>query len=312
MTAVTKRLFIRLLYFPSGPVLLVSDFQVLIETVASKKSVCAIYAPNGNFGQSLFMQEFALDKNTTKNPAASRVGNGSGSVERSGTSGRKVLVVEDDDSLASFLSEELRGQKFIVDQVSDGEAALSALEAKHGFDLLIVDLNLPKLDGISLIRKVRPGQPKLPILVLTARSRVEDRVQALESGADDCLNKPFSLLELLARVHALLRRNSGMIPDCSTVGDLQLFRQERRVERNGRRIELTPREFAILEVLMRNAGHPVSRATLLEEVWNMSPDATTNIVDVYVKYVRDKIDLPGERKLTHTLRGFGYELRDAQ
>jgi DNA-binding response OmpR family regulator len=258
------------------------------------------------------MQEFALDKNTTKNPAASRVGNGSGSVERSGTSGRKVLVVEDDDSLASFLSEELRGQKFIVDQVSDGEAALSALEAKHGFDLLIVDLNLPKLDGISLIRKVRPGQPKLPILVLTARSRVEDRVQALESGADDCLNKPFSLLELLARVHALLRRNSGMIPDCSTVGDLQLFRQERRVERNGRRIELTPREFAILEVLMRNAGHPVSRATLLEEVWNMSPDATTNIVDVYVKYVRDKIDLPGERKLTHTLRGFGYELRDAQ
>jgi DNA-binding response OmpR family regulator len=149
-------------------------------------------------------------------------------------------------------------------------------------------------------------------MVLTARSRVEDRVHALQNGADDCLNKPFSLLELMARVQALLRRNSGMIPDCSTVGDLQLHRQERRVERNGRRIELTPREFAILEVLTRNAGHPVSRATLLEEVWNMSPDATTNIVDVYVKYVRDKIDLPGEKKLTHTLRGFGYELRDDQ
>jgi DNA-binding response OmpR family regulator len=246
------------------------------------------------------------------NPVASCVEIASGTAESNGTSGRQVLVVEDDDSLADFLSEELRSQGFIVDQASDGEAALSALEAKRRFDLLIVDLNLPRLDGISVIRTVRLEQPKLPIMVLTACSRVEDRVNALESGADDCLNKPFSLLELLARVHALLRRNSGMIPDCSTVGDLQLCRQERRVERNGRRIKLTPREFAILEVLIRNAGHPVSRATLLEEVWNMSPDATTNIVDVYVKYVRDKIDLPGEQKLTHTLRGFGYELRDAQ
>lgn len=258
------------------------------------------------------MQELALEKSTTDNAIAPRVGNAPGAAECKGTAGRQVLVVEDDDSLAGFLSDELRSQGFVVEQVSDGEAAMSALEAKRRFDLLIVDLNLPKLDGIGVIRKVRPQQPKLPILVLTARSRVEDRVNALQNGADDCLNKPFSLLELLARVQALLRRNSGMIPDCSTVGDLQLYRQERRVERNGRRIELTPREFAILEVLMRNAGHPVSRATLLEEVWNMSPDATTNIVDVYVKYVRDKIDLPGERKLTHTLRGFGYELRDAQ
>ena len=258
------------------------------------------------------MHELALEKITIDNPPASCVGIASGTAERNGASGRQVLVVEDDDSLAGFLSEELRSQGFIVDQVSDGEAALTALEAKRRFDLLIVDLNLPKLDGISVIRKIRPEQPKLPIMVLTACSRVEDRVKALESGADDCLNKPFSLLELLARVHALLRRNSGMIPDCSTVGDLQLYRQERRVERNGRRIELTPREFAILEVLIRNAGHPVYRAALLEEVWNMSPDATTNIVDVYVKYVRDKIDLPGEQKLVHTLRGFGYELRDAQ
>jgi two-component system OmpR family response regulator len=258
------------------------------------------------------MQEFALEKSTIDNPAAPCVGNASGAAECNSTAGRQLLVVEDDSSLAGFLSEELRSQGFIVEQLSNGEAAVIALEAKRRFDLLIVDLNLPGIDGIGVIRKVRPQQPKLPILVLTARSRVEDRVNALESGADDCLNKPFSLLELLARVQALLRRNSGMIPDCSTVGDLQLYRQERRVERNGRRIELTPREFAILEVLMRNVGHPVSRATLLEEVWNMAPDATTNIVDVYVKYVRDKIDLPGERKLTHTLRGFGYELRDGE
>jgi DNA-binding response OmpR family regulator len=257
------------------------------------------------------MQEPALEKITIQKPGAPCVGIASGPAECKGTSGRQILVVEDDDSLAGFLSEELRSQGFIVDQVSDGEAAANALEAKRRFDLLIVDLNLPKLDGISLIRKVRPEQPKLPIMVLTARSRIEDRVHALQSGADDCLNKPFSLLELLARVHALLRRNSGTISDCSIVGDLKLYRQEHRVERNGRRIELTPREFAILEVLMRNAGHPVSRATLLEEVWNMPPDATTNIVDVYVKYVRDKIDLPGEQKLTHSVRGFGYELRDA-
>jgi DNA-binding response OmpR family regulator len=258
------------------------------------------------------MQELALENSTTDNPVAPNVGNASGAAECNSTAGRQILVVEDDSSLAGFLSEELRSKGFIVDQVSNGEAALGALEAKRRFDLLIIDLNLPGLDGIGVIRKVRPQLPKVPIMVLTARSRVEDRVNALQNGADDCLNKPFSLLELMARVQALLRRNSGMIPDCSTVGDLQLYRQERRVERNGRRIELTPREFAILEVLIRNAGHPVSRATLLEEVWNMSPDATTNIVDVYVKYVRDKIDLPGEKKLTHTLRGFGYELRDDQ
>jgi two-component system copper resistance phosphate regulon response regulator CusR len=138
---------------------------------------------------------------------------------------------------------------------------------------------------------------------------VEDKVTALRTGADDCVAKPFSLMELLARVRALVRRNSGVIPNCSTVGDLVFYREEHRVERNGRRIELTPREFAILDVLMRNAGLPVSRATLLEEVWNSSSEPSTNIVDVYMKYVRDKIDSPGEPRLTHTVRGIGYALR---
>jgi DNA-binding response OmpR family regulator len=149
------------------------------------------------------------------------------------------------------------------------------------------------------------------MLVLTARSRVEDKVKSLQSGADDCLTKPFSFEELLARVHALLRRNSGLIPNCSKVGDLTLDREERRVERNGRRIDLTPREFSILEFMMRNPRRPISRATLLQEVWNTPVDPSTNIVDVYMKYVRDKVDLPGETKLTHTVRGVGYELRDA-
>ena len=224
---------------------------------------------------------------------------------------RLILVVEDDAALSGFLCDELRAQGFFVEQAYDGEEGLSVLGTRRRYDLLVLDLNLPKLDGISLIRQVRPNHPRLPLLVLTARSRVEDKVHALESGADDCITKPFSLVEFIARVHALLRRNSGQVPNCSTIGDLIIYRDERRVERNGRRIELTPREFAILDVLMRNAGHPVSRAMLLEEVWNMSAESPTNIVDVYMKYVRDKIDLPGETKLTHTVRGFGYELRVA-
>jgi two-component system copper resistance phosphate regulon response regulator CusR len=225
------------------------------------------------------------------------------------SAGRRILIVDDDVSLVGFLSVELQAQNFIVDQIYDGEEGLSALEEKRTFDLLILDLNLPKLDGISIIQRIRPTQPRLPVLVLTARSRVEDKVLALQSGADDCLTKPFSLIELLARVRALLRRNANPTPNCCTIGDLTLNRDERRVERNGRRIDLTPREFAILEVMMRHAGRPVSRATLLAEVWNTSSEPTTNIVDVYMKYVRDKIDLPGEPPLTRTVRGFGYELR---
>jgi len=223
---------------------------------------------------------------------------------------RQVLIVEDDVSLAQFLRAELEHHHFRVETIHDGAEAAKALEQNRNYDLLILDLNLPTVDGIALMERIRPHYPRLPLLVLTARSRVEDRVHALERGADDCLAKPFSLSELMARVQALLRRNSGVIPNCSRVGDLILLREERRVERNGRRIDLTPREFAILEVMMRNAGRPVSRATLLEEVWNLGAEPSTNIVDVYMKYVRDKVDGPGERRLTHTIRGFGYELRD--
>jgi DNA-binding response OmpR family regulator len=198
-----------------------------------------------------------------------------------------------------------------VDSVCDGETALSTLEDERRRDLLILELNLPKLDGMSLLQRVRVAKPRLPMMVLTARSRIEDKVKAFQCGADDFLAKPFSIMELLARVHALLRRQNGLIPNRSTVGGLTLDREERRVERNGRRIDLTPREFAILEYMMRNAGRPVSRSTLSEEVWNMPHDPSTNIVDVYMKYVRDKVDRPGEPKLTHTIRGVGYELREA-
>ncbi len=224
---------------------------------------------------------------------------------------RSILLVEEDTALANFLSRELRAGSFSVDLVCDGETALNALQDERRHDLLILELNLPKMDGMSLLQRVRPAKPRLPMMVLTARCRIEDKVKAFQCGADDFLAKPFSIMELLARVHALLRRHSGLIPNTSRVGELILHREERRVERNGRRIDLTPREFAILEFMMRNPGRPVSRATLSEEVWNVPHDSSTNIVDVYMKYVRDKVDRPGEPKLTHTIRGVGYELREA-
>ena len=198
-----------------------------------------------------------------------------------------------------------------MELVGDGETALNALQDERRHDLLILELNLPRMDGMSLLQRARPVKPRMPMMVLTARARIEDKVKAFQSGADDFLAKPFSIMELLARVNALLRRHSGIIPNTSRVGELILHREERRVERNGRRIDLTPREFAILEYMMRNPGRPVSRATLAEEVWNMPHDPSTNIVDVYMKYVRDKVDRPGEVKLTHTIRGVGYELREA-
>jgi len=224
--------------------------------------------------------------------------------------GRSLLIVEEDVPLANFLSRELHASSFSVDLVYDGETAWSTLREQRRHDLLIVELNLPKLDGLTLLKRVRLAHPRLPMMVLTARSRVEDKVAAFQSGADDFLAKPFSVMELIVRVHALLRRHSCLIQNTSSVGGLTLNREERRVERNGRRIELTPREFAILEFMMRNAGRPVSRATLAEEVWNAPSRPPTNIVDVYMKYVRDKVDGPGEPRLIHTIRGIGYELRE--
>ena len=199
--------------------------------------------------------------------------------------GSRVLVVEDDIPLAELLRQQLEIESYLVTVLHDGESAQSAIQGER-FDLVILDLNLPRLDGISLVKQVRPSLPRLPVLVLTARNRVEDRAMSLDAGADDCMIKPFSFVELHARVRALLRRNSGPIGRTSQVADLVLNREQRRVERNGRRIELTAREFDVLEYLVRNAGRPVSRATLMEEVWNLRYDPSTNVVDVYMKYLQ--------------------------
>jgi two-component system copper resistance phosphate regulon response regulator CusR len=220
----------------------------------------------------------------------------------------RILIVEDDMPLAKFLNRELSLKLFAVDLSHDGEAALERIHEAN-YDLVILDLNLPKMDGMAFLKHVRAKHPHMPVLVLTARNRTQDLVHSLEQGADDCLIKPFSFLELLARVRSLLRRIAAPVPGAeSKAPQLTLNREERRVMRGDRRIDLTPREFAILEHLMDNVGKPVSRMDLMREVWRVPYDPNTNIVDVYMKYLRDKVDLPGEVKLIRTVRGVGYVL----
>ena len=177
-----------------------------------------------------------------------------------------ILVAEDDVALAQFLRKGLERQQYAVDMVHDGESALRAL-ADMQYDLLTLDLNLPHLDGLSVLKQLRPAKPLLPILVLTGRATLEDRIHALDAGADDCITKPFSFVEFSARVRALLRRNTGPAGGVLRVGDLVLNRQEMRVERTGQRIDLTAKEFAVLEYLMLNARRPVTRAMIMENVW---------------------------------------------
>jgi len=229
--------------------------------------------------------------------------------QRSTETGIRVLVVEDDRPLANFLQKHLQTEEYSVDLAEDGELGCEAIT--HGrYDLLILDLNLPKLDGLAVLERVRPLKPNLPVLVLTARSGVEDRVLSLDHGADDCLVKPFSFTELSARLRALLRRHKDLTKRPIRVGDLVLDRKNWRVERAGRRLDLTSKEFAVLEYLMRNTGAAVTREMLMENVWNSPYDASSNLADVYIKYVRDKVDGIFEHKLIRTIRGVGYVLSD--
>jgi len=218
-----------------------------------------------------------------------------------------ILIAEDDSALASFVKKGLEAEHYTIDVASDGEQA-RAMAAEVDFDLVTLDLNLPNLDGISILRYLRTRKPSMPILVLTGRTKVEDRVTCLDLGADDFLAKPFSYSELSARIRALLRRSHLPAESVLTVADLKLDRVERRVERAGHRIELTSKEFALLEYLMRNAGRRITRAMIVEHVWNLSFDTSSNIVDVYVNYLRRKVDDAFSVQLIHTVRGVGYEL----
>jgi two-component system copper resistance phosphate regulon response regulator CusR len=223
---------------------------------------------------------------------------------------RRILIAEDDGALAKFVSQGLEAEHYSVDVFSDGEQARTAADEAE-YDVVILDLNLPKLDGVNVLRYLRLKKPSLPVLVLTQRTRVEDRVQCLDTGADDYLAKPFSFSELSARIRALVRRSHLPSESVLAVEDLKLDRVERRVERAGRRVELTTKEFILLEYLMRNAGRRVTRAMIIEHVWNLTFDTTTNVVDVYINYLRRKIDDGHPKKLIRTVRGVGYEISTA-
>ena len=219
----------------------------------------------------------------------------------------RVLLAEDDKAVASFIQKGLAAEQYAVDVAGDGEEAQYMLE-QFDFDLAILDLGLPQLNGLEILKRLRASQKSLPVLVLTARSRVEDRVKGLDLGADDYLTKPFAFAELSARLRALLRRADRPPDMVLRLQDLEMNRAERTVRRAGQPITLTPKEFALLEYLLRNAGRCVTRAMIIEHVWNLSFDPMTNVVDVYINYLRNKVDRGHATKLLRTVRGVGYQL----
>jgi DNA-binding response OmpR family regulator len=219
----------------------------------------------------------------------------------------QILIAEDDAPVAKFLAGGLEAEHFDVQVASTGGQAVQMVE-QWGCNLLILDLSLPGVSGLEVMRQVRVSKPHLPVLIVTGSARVEDRVDGLDSGADDYLTKPFAFTELLARVRALLRRSSLPFEPVLHNRDLELDRVRHVVHRNGRAIELTPKEFALLEYLMLNAGNNVSRSSIIHDVWKLSSDTMTNVVDVYINYLRKKIEADSSEKLIHTARGAGYRI----
>jgi heavy metal response regulator len=218
----------------------------------------------------------------------------------------RILIVEDEKRIQDFLSRGLESGGYAVDVSSDGSTGIDMVHAAE-YDLVILDLNLPDMDGLSVLQKIRNRKVSPPVLILSARDAVDDRVRGLELGADDYLVKPFAFVELLARVRALLRRGQPT-PERLQVADLSLDCIRRKVTRAGDNIELAPKEFSILEYLMRNRGRPLSRTMIVEHVWDMDYDGLTNIVDVYIRHLRSKIDDRFAVKMIHTVRGIGYML----
>jgi len=218
----------------------------------------------------------------------------------------RILVIEDEPRVSRTLVKGLEADHFAVDLAEDGEEGLQ-LATEIDYDAVLLDWNLPKLDGLTVLKKLRKSGSNTRVLLLSGRKEVSDRVLGLQSGADDYLVKPFSFEELLARVHALLRRPMELL-DKLAVEDLELDRVRRSVTRGGKTINLTQREYSVLEYLMRNAGRAVTRTMVVEHVWNLGFEGLTNIVDVYINYLRQKVDHGYAKPLIHTARGVGYML----
>ena len=222
----------------------------------------------------------------------------------------RILLVEDDSKIASFVEKGLGAAGYAVDHAPDGEAGLH-MALTEPYDAAVIDIMLPKLDGLSLIEQMRQKKINTPVIVLSAKDSVDDRVKGLQTGSDDYVTKPFAFSELLARVQALLRRAGGLSePTQLVVGNLSMNLLSREVIREGRRIELQPIEFSLLEYLMRNTGRVVSKTMIMEHVWDYNFDPQTNVVEARISRLRDKLDRDFSRKLIHTMRGVGYVLRE--
>jgi heavy metal response regulator len=220
----------------------------------------------------------------------------------------RILVVEDEAKVGSFIRRALEEESYAVDLCADGPGGLE-LARGSSYDLIILDVMLPGMSGLQILETLRKEKLKTPVLIVTARAQLDQRVKGLDAGADDYLTKPFAIEELLARVRALLRRGTGEGMGLLQIEDLILNPATREVTRGGQRIELTSKEYALLEYFMRNAGRVLTRPVIAEHVWNLDFDTFTNVIDVYVNYLRNKIDRGRERKLIHTIRGSGYVLK---
>jgi DNA-binding response OmpR family regulator len=219
----------------------------------------------------------------------------------------RILIAEDDAPLADFLLQGLKQEQFTVQLATDGAEA-QRLAADQSFDLVLLDLNRRGVMAFEVMRSILAKKPDLPVMIVSGAGPAEERVKGLNAGADDCLAKPFAFAELVARIRAVLRRKGASGQSLLKVEDLELDRFSHMVQRSGQLIELSPKEYALLEFLMRHAGQPVSRAAIVEQVWKLNFDTMTNIVDVYVNYLRRKIDAGHERMLIRTVRGTGYQI----
>src|SRR5262250_177361 len=221
----------------------------------------------------------------------------------------RLLLVEDEEKVISFVQRGLAAERFAVDVARDGVAGLE-LAQSYSYDIIVLDLLLPGMDGTEVLRKIRRTDRQIPILVLTARDAVQDKVTHFEAGADDYLTKPFAFAELLVRIKALLRRGTTRQETVLKVADIELDRLSQQVRRSGKRIELTSKEYSLLEYLMANAGRVLSRTMIIEHVWDQSFDGATNIVDVYVRHLRAKVDEGHNTKMIRTVRGVGYKISE--